>query len=78
MNGQLKQSGTTSDLIFDIPTLVSHMSQSLTPRGRGGDLDRDPSGVGFARTPPEFLASGDVVTLEIEGIGRMTNPVEAS
>ena len=78
VNGQLKQSGTTSDLIFDIPTLVSHMSQSLT-LGVGAVISTGtPSGVGFARTPPEFLASGDVVTLEIEGIGRMTNPVEAS
>lgn len=77
VNGVLKQSSTTSDLIFDVPELVSHMSQSLT-LGVGAVISTGtPSGVGFARTPPEYLAPGDSVTLEIEGIGRLTNPVEA-
>lgn len=78
VNGLLKQSGHTSDLIFDVPTLVSHMSQCLT-LGAGAVISTGtPSGVGFTRTPPEFLAAGDVVTLEIEGIGKITNPVEAA
>ena len=77
VNGVLKQSSNTSDLIFDVPELVSHMSQSLT-LGVGAVISTGtPSGVGFARTPPEYLAPGDTVTLEIEGIGRLTNPVEA-
>ena len=76
VNGVLKQSGETSDLIFDVPALVSHLSSSLT-LGTGAVISTGtPSGVGFARTPPEYLAPGDVVTLEIEGIGRLTNPVE--
>ena len=76
VNGELKQSGETSDLIFGVPALVSHMSQCLT-LGVGAVISTGtPSGVGFARTPPEYLRSGDVVTLEIEGIGRLTNPVE--
>ena len=77
VNDQPKQSGNTSDLIFDVPALVSRLSQSLT-LGAGAVISTGtPSGVGFARKPPEFLAPGDVVTLEIEGIGRLTNPVEA-
>lgn len=76
VNGVLKQSSSTSDLIFDVPELVSHMSQSLT-LGVGAVISTGtPSGVGFARTPPEYLRPGDSVTLEVEGIGRLTNPVE--
>ncbi len=78
VNDELKQSGETSDLIFDVPTLVSHMSQSLT-LGTGAVISTGtPSGVGFARTPPEYLEPGDVVTLEIEGIGRLSNPVRGA
>ena len=77
VNDELKQSGETSDLIFDVPALVSHMSQALT-LGAGAVISTGtPSGVGFARTPPEFLQPGDIVTLEIDGMGRLTNPVEA-
>ena len=77
VNDVLKQSGETSDLIFDVPALVSHLSQSLT-LGVGAVISTGtPSGVGFARTPPEYLQPGDVVTLEIDGMGRLTNPVEA-
>ena len=76
VNGVLKQSSSTSDLIFNVPQLVSHMSQSLT-LGVGAVISTGtPSGVGFARTPPEYLRPGDLVTLEVEGIGRLTNPVE--
>ena len=77
VNDELKQSGESSDLIFDVPALVSHLSQSLT-LGVGAVISTGtPSGVGFARTPPEYLQPGDVVTLEIDGMGRLTNPVEA-
>lgn len=77
VNDVLKQSGVTSDLIFDVPTLVSHLSQFLT-LGAGAVISTGtPSGVGFARTPPEYLRAGDVVVLEIDGIGRLTNPVQA-
>ncbi len=75
VNDEIKQSGNTSDLIFNVAELVSHMSQSLT-LGVGAVISTGtPSGVGFARKPPEFLRSGDIVTLEIEGIGKITNPV---
>ena len=77
VNDVLKQSSTTSDLAYDVPQLVSHMSQSLT-LGVGAVISTGtPGGVGFARTPPEYLRPGDLVALEIEGIGRIANPVVA-
>ena len=78
VNGEIKQDGETSDLIFNVPQLVSHMSQHLT-LGVGAVISTGtPSGVGMARKPPEYLRAGDEVTLEVEGIGRLTNPVEAA
>lgn len=78
VNGEIKQDGETSDLIFNVPQLVSHMSQHLT-LGVGAVISTGtPSGVGMARKPPEYLRSGDEVTLEVEGIGRLSNPVEAA
>lgn len=77
VNGEIKQSSTTADLIFDVPALVSHLSRSVT-LGTGTVISTGtPQGVGFARTPPEFLRPGDEVSLEIEGIGTMSNPVIA-
>ena len=76
VNGVLKQDGSTSELIFDIPTLISHISEftELEP----GDViaTGTPAGVGFKRTPPEFLADGDTVEVEIDGIGVLRNPVQ--
>lgn len=78
VNGDIKQDGETSDLIFNVPQLVSHMSQHLT-LGVGAVISTGtPSGVGMARKPPEYLRPGDEVTLEVEGIGRLSNPVEAA
>lgn len=78
VNGEIKQDGETSDLIFNVPQLVSHMSQHLT-LGVGAVISTGtPSGVGMARKPPEYLRCGDEVTLEVEGIGRLSNPVEAA
>ena len=78
VNGDIKQDGETSDLIFKVPQLVSHMSQHLT-LGVGAVISTGtPSGVGMARKPPEYLRPGDEVTLEVEGIDRLSNPVEAA
>lgn len=77
INGELMQSGNTSDMIFDPVTVISYLSQVMTLLP--GDLifTGTPAGVGMARTPPRFLRDGDVVTIEIEHIGRLTNPVKA-
>jgi 2-keto-4-pentenoate hydratase/2-oxohepta-3-ene-1,7-dioic acid hydratase in catechol pathway len=62
-------------MIFKIPYLLSFISRTITLEP--GDLiaTGTPSGVGFARTPPVFLRAGDTVVLEIDGLGRLENPV---
>ena len=77
VNDEIKQDSSTAQLIFDVPTLVSRLSASTTLRPGMVISTGTPHGVGFARKPPEYLRPGDIVTLEIEGIGRLTNPVVA-
>lgn len=78
VNDAVKQVGRTSDLIFDVPTLIETISRVTTLRV--GDLiaTGTPEGVGFKRTPPEFLRNGDVVETTIEGVGTLSNRVAAS
>jgi acylpyruvate hydrolase len=75
VNGQVAQEGSTAQLIFDIPTLISTISEftSLDP----GDviLTGTPSGVGFRREPKLLLGDGDVVVVEIEDVGRLENRI---
>lgn len=78
VNGVSKQESNTSDFIFDIPSLIEWLSKGMTLLP--GDIlaTGTPSGVGFARTPPEFLKPGDVVECEIDGIGMIRNRVVAA
>ena len=69
------QDWNTSDMIFDVPTLVEFLSASMVLRPGTVILTGTPHGVGVARTPPVFLRPGDTVTIEIERIGSLTNPV---
>jgi len=73
LNDEVVQDSTTAQLIFDIPQLISHLSKIMTLHA--GDLifTGTPPGVGAARNPPRFLRDGDVCTVEIDGIGRLTN-----
>jgi 2-keto-4-pentenoate hydratase/2-oxohepta-3-ene-1,7-dioic acid hydratase in catechol pathway len=75
VNGVEKQSSNTRELIFDIPSMVSILSAGVTLEPGDLIMTGTPHGVGFARTPPEFLQNGDVVEVEIEGIGMLRNPV---
>lgn len=75
LNGQVMQDWNTNDMIFDVPTLVEFLSGSMTLEAGTVVLTGTPHGVGFARTPPVFLKPGDKVTIEIEKIGALTNPV---
>lgn len=75
LNGETMQDWTTSDMIFDVPTLISFLSQGTTLLPGTVILTGTPHGVGFTRTPPVFLQPGDRVTIEIEEIGTLTNPV---
>ncbi|MDZ7619473.1 MAG: fumarylacetoacetate hydrolase family protein [Patescibacteria group bacterium] len=75
VNGQTMQDSNTSQLIFPVDELIAYVSGvcTLSP----GDLlfTGTPPGVGFARTPPVFLQAGDVVEVEIDGLGILRNPV---
>jgi 2-keto-4-pentenoate hydratase/2-oxohepta-3-ene-1,7-dioic acid hydratase in catechol pathway len=76
LNGERVQDWTTSDMIFDVPALIEFLSASTTLVPGTVILTGTPHGVGMAATPPRWLRPGDVVTIEIDGIGRLTNPVE--
>ncbi|MGE5343140.1 MAG: fumarylacetoacetate hydrolase family protein [Candidatus Omnitrophota bacterium] len=75
INGQAIQDSNTSDMIFDIPTIVSNLSQSMTLFAGTVILTGTPHGVGYTRIPPSYLRTGDTVTVYIEKIGRLVNPV---
>jgi 2-keto-4-pentenoate hydratase/2-oxohepta-3-ene-1,7-dioic acid hydratase in catechol pathway len=76
LNGQVMQDHTTSDMIFDVPTLIESLSSTLTLRPGAVILTGTPHGVGFARTPPVWLKAGDRIVCEVEGIGALENPIE--
>jgi 2-keto-4-pentenoate hydratase/2-oxohepta-3-ene-1,7-dioic acid hydratase in catechol pathway len=77
LNGETMQDWTTADMIFDVPTLISFLSQSTTLLPGTVLCTGTPQGVGVARKPPVFLKDGDRVVIEIEKIGRLENPVVA-
>jgi len=75
INGKILQDSNTSDMIFDVRTIVSDLSQSTTLFPGTVILTGTPHGVGFTRIPPVYLRPGDLVSIHIEKIGTLTNPV---
>jgi 2-keto-4-pentenoate hydratase/2-oxohepta-3-ene-1,7-dioic acid hydratase in catechol pathway len=75
LNGQTMQKSNTRYLIFNVPALVSHISQTMTLEPGDVIYTGTPSGVGFTRNPPVFLKQGDTIEIEIEGIGVLRNSV---
>ena len=75
LNGETMQDGTTADMIFDVPTLISFLSEGTTLAPGTVILTGTPQGVGFTRRPPVFLKDGDHVTVDIEQVGTLSNPV---
>jgi len=75
LNGQTMQKSNTRNLIFKVPALVSHISKVMTLEPGDVISTGTPRGVGFTRKPPVYLQPGDVVEIEIEGIGILKNPV---
>jgi 2-keto-4-pentenoate hydratase/2-oxohepta-3-ene-1,7-dioic acid hydratase in catechol pathway len=75
LNGVEKQRSNTSEMIFSIPRLIAELSRGMTLLPGDVIATGTPAGVGFARTPPEFLSDGDVMEVEIGSIGSLRNPV---
>lgn len=75
VNGDLRQCSSTADHIFSVVDLIVFLSGSTTLPAGTAIFTGTPSGAGFARTPPTYLAAGDTVTIAIDGIGELTNPV---
>jgi 2-keto-4-pentenoate hydratase/2-oxohepta-3-ene-1,7-dioic acid hydratase in catechol pathway len=75
LNGEAVQDWNTDDMIFDVPTLIEFLSGSATLLPGTVILTGTPHGVGIAAKPPRLLKAGDEVTIEIEKIGSLTNPV---
>jgi 2-keto-4-pentenoate hydratase/2-oxohepta-3-ene-1,7-dioic acid hydratase in catechol pathway len=73
VNGELRQDGPTDNLIFDIPTLIETISRGITLYPGDVIATGTPAGVGLGMQPPRFLAAGDVVRVEIDGIGAIEN-----
>jgi 2-keto-4-pentenoate hydratase/2-oxohepta-3-ene-1,7-dioic acid hydratase in catechol pathway len=75
VNGVTKQDSRTKYMVFKIPRLIAEISAGCELWPGDMIITGTPAGVGFARTPPEFLKPGDVVEIEIEGIGRLRNSI---
>ncbi len=75
LNGQTMQDWNTGDMIFNVPTVISFLSGSTTLPPGTVILTGTPHGIGAARKPPIFLKPGDSITIEIDRIGALTNPV---
>jgi acylpyruvate hydrolase len=73
VNGQVVQEASTGLMIFDVPTLISAISEFTTLEPGDLILTGTPSGVGVRRDPPLLLSSGDVVVVEVDGVGRIQN-----
>jgi 2-keto-4-pentenoate hydratase/2-oxohepta-3-ene-1,7-dioic acid hydratase in catechol pathway len=78
LNGQVMQDSTTANMVFGVAELIAFITQAITLEP--GDLiaTGTPAGVGAFRDPPVFMQPGDEVTIEIEGLGALTNPVRAT
>ena len=78
LNGEVMQDSTTANMVFGVAEIVAFVSEAITLEP--GDLiaTGTPAGVGVFRDPPVFLRPGDEITIEIEGVGSLTNPVRAA
>jgi len=77
LNDVILQDANTSSMIFNVPGIVSHLSQSMTLLPATVILTGTPEGVGFTRQPPVFMKKGDIITIEIEKIGKLRNWVSS-
>ncbi len=73
VNGETRQNSRTNEMIFDVKTLISYISQAFTLQAGDVILTGTPDGVGAYRKPPIALKDGDTVVCEVEGVGRVEN-----
>jgi 2-keto-4-pentenoate hydratase/2-oxohepta-3-ene-1,7-dioic acid hydratase in catechol pathway len=78
LNGQVMQDSSTSNMIFGVADVVSFISQAITLEPGDLIITGTPAGVGAFRDPPVWLEPGDEIAIEIDGLGRITNPVVAA
>jgi 2-keto-4-pentenoate hydratase/2-oxohepta-3-ene-1,7-dioic acid hydratase in catechol pathway len=76
VNGEVVQDSSTAQMIFTVAEVIAFISDGITLEPGDLILTGTPAGVGWVRKPPVFLADGDEVTVEIEGVGSLTNPVQ--
>lgn len=76
VNGTMRQNSSTANMIFDVPTLVSYVSQFMTLLPGDVISTGTPAGVGLGMNPPVYLNAGDVVELGIEGLGESRQEVK--
>ncbi|MCY1270960.1 hypothetical protein D9M70_195050 [compost metagenome] len=75
VNGEVVQSANTEDMLFDVATIISTLSEAVTLEAGDVIVSGTPAGVGFGKDPKVYLKAGDVVEVSIEGIGTLVNPV---
>ena len=76
LNGKVMQESNTKEMIFSIPYLIAFASRAFTFRPGDVLVTGTPHGVGIGRTPPVFLKDGDTISIEVEGLGTLTNSCE--
>jgi 2-keto-4-pentenoate hydratase/2-oxohepta-3-ene-1,7-dioic acid hydratase in catechol pathway len=78
LNGETLQDSTTANMVFGVAELIAYITQAITLEP--GDLiaTGTPAGVGAFRDPPIFMQPGDEITIEVEGVGTLTNPVQSA
>ncbi|KPN87749.1 fumarylacetoacetate hydrolase family protein [Pseudomonas nunensis] len=75
VNGKVVQSANTDDMLFDVATIISTLSEAVTLEAGDVIVSGTPAGVGFGMNPKVYLKAGDIVEVSIEGIGKLVNPV---
>lgn len=77
LNGKVEQQGNTADMVFDVAHLIAVLSEAVTLEPGDVIVTGTPAGIGWARRPMLFMQPGDVCTVEIEGLGTLSNPIVA-
>jgi acylpyruvate hydrolase len=75
LNGEVVQSASTDEMVFDVPTLISIISEAITLEAGDVIVSGTPSGIGWARTPRLLMKAGDVCEITVEKIGTLTNTI---